>query len=208
MEKNIDLFAHKSKNWDMSSMRVNNAKEISEIILKNIDINSSMELIDFGAGTGLLTYFIAPYVSKITAIDNSPTMLEEFKAKQSEFACKTDIIKTDIMSDDLKIKADGIISSMTMHHIEDIQSLLNKLYVMLNDNGFIAIADLDSEDGSFHGDNEGVYHFGFDREMLTNVAQKAGFINIKFETANIIEKPQANFTVFVMTAQKKSQLLA
>ncbi|MFA5501406.1 MAG: class I SAM-dependent methyltransferase [Sulfurovaceae bacterium] len=202
MKKNYDLFAHKSKNWDMNSVRVRNAKEISDVILNNIDIDSSMEIVDFGAGTGLLSFFIAQHVSKIIAIDNSPSMLEEFRAKQSEFACKADIIKADIMDDDLKLNVDGVISSMTMHHIEDIEALFLKLFNMLNKGGFIAIADLDSEDGTFHSDNKGVYHYGFDREKLTNIAQKAGFENINFETANIIEKPHANFSVFAMTAQK------
>jgi cyclopropane fatty-acyl-phospholipid synthase-like methyltransferase len=202
MGKNSDLFAHKSKKWDMDSTRVRNAKEISDIILKNIKLNSSMELIDLGAGTGLLTYFISPNVGKITAIDNSPSMLEEFIAKQAEFGCKTEVLAANIMTDDIKITADGIISSMTIHHIKDIESLFDKLYMMLNDNGFIAIADLDSEDGSFHSDNEGVFHYGFDRKMLADIAKKAGFENIIFETANIIEKPRKNFSVFTMIGQK------
>ncbi len=202
MKKNLDLFAHKSKNWDIDSTRVRNAKEISDIILKNIKLNSSMELIDLGAGTGLLTYFIAPYVRKITAIDNSPSMLEEFIDKQAEFGCKTEVLAANIMIDDIKIKADGIISSMTMHHIEDIEALFFKLFNMLNKGGFIALADLDSEDGSFHSDNDGVYHHGFDRKMLADIAKKAGFKNIIFETANIIEKPHRNFSVFTMIAQK------
>jgi len=202
MGKKLDLFAHKSKNWDMNSVRVRNAKEISDVILNNIEINSSMEIVDFGAGTGLLSFFIAQYVSKIIAIDNSPSMLEEFRAKRSEFACETDIIKADIMQDNLNLSVDGVISSMTMHHIEDINALFLKLFNMLNKGGFIAIADLDSEDGTFHSDNEGVYHYGFDRERLTNIAKEAGFKNINFETANIIEKPHAKFSVFTMTAQK------
>jgi len=202
MEQNKDLFKHKSKNWDMSSMRVRNAKEIADVILNNININSSMKIADLGAGTGLLSYFIAQHVSKIVAIDNSPSMLEEFRAKQSEFACETDIINADIMKDDLKLNLDGIISSMTMHHIEDIEALFFKLFNMLNEGGFIAIADLDSEDGTFHSDNEGVYHYGFDRKMLTNIAKEAGFKNINFDTTNIIEKPHAKFSVFTMTAQK------
>jgi cyclopropane fatty-acyl-phospholipid synthase-like methyltransferase len=202
MKKNLDLFAHKSKNWDIDSTRVRNAKEIYDIILKNIKLNSSMELIDLGAGTGLLTYFIAPYVRKITAIDNSPSMLEEFITKQAEFGCKTEVLAANIMINDIKIKADGIISSMTMHHIEDIEALFFKLFNMLNKGGFIAIADLDSEDGTFHSDNEGVYHYGFDREKLINIAKKAGFRNIIFETANIIEKPHRNFSVFAMIAKK------
>jgi hypothetical protein len=71
---------------------------------------------------------------------------------------------------------------------------------MLEPNGFIAIADLDSEDGSFHSDNIGVYHYGFNREKLENIAKKVGFKNIKFELASTINKPHAKFTVFLMTA--------
>ena len=35
---------------------------------------------------------------------------------------------------------------------------------MLNDNGVIAIADLDIEDGNFHIEDTGVFHFGFERK--------------------------------------------
>lgn len=51
-------------------MRVQNAKEIATVILSNSEIKSSASVMDFGAGTGLLSYFIAPFVSKITAVDN------------------------------------------------------------------------------------------------------------------------------------------
>jgi 2-polyprenyl-3-methyl-5-hydroxy-6-metoxy-1,4-benzoquinol methylase len=202
MEKKIDLFAHKSKNWDMNSMRVRNAKEIADIILKNISIDKSMILADFGAGTGLLTYFIAPSVGKIVAIDDSRSMLDEFEAKKDEFACATDILHIDIMDYKGDEKFDGIISSMTIHHIKDTQEFFLKLFNMLKENGFIAIADLDSENGTFHGDNNGVHHFGFDREKLEAIAKDAGFNDIRFETANIIEKPNAKFSVFAMMARK------
>ncbi|KIM04625.1 MAG: methyltransferase [Sulfurovum sp. AS07-7] len=197
-----DLFAHKSKNWDMNSVRVRNAKKVADIILKNISMDKDMILADFGAGTGLLTYFIASRVGKIVAIDNSRSMLDEFIAKRDEFACVTDVIHGDIMDCNEEIKYDGIVSSMTMHHIENIKELFLKLYNMINIGGFIAIADLDIEDGSFHSDNEGVFHFGFDRKKLESIAKEVGFSDIRFETANIIEKPHGQFSVFAMTARK------
>lgn len=202
MEIKQDLFANKSKNWDTNSMRVKNAKEIADIILKNIQMNKNMILADFGAGTGLLTYFIAPYVKKIVAIDNSRSMLDEFIAKQDEFACETEVIHGNIMNFNENVKYDGIISSMTMHHIKDIKKLFLKLFNMIDIGGFIAIADLDNEDGTFHSDNEGVFHFGFEREKLEYIAKEVGFSDIKFETANVIEKPHCQFSVFAMTARK------
>ncbi|KYJ85710.1 class I SAM-dependent DNA methyltransferase [Sulfurovum riftiae] len=202
MKNTPDHFAHKSKSWDMNSKRVQNAKGIADLIVKNIELSPAIELMDFGAGTGLLSYFIAPHVKKIVAIDNSPSMLEEFKKKCDEFECETEVIQKDLSREIVERKFDGIISSMTIHHVEDQKALFSKFYEMLNENGFIAIADLDSEDGSFHSDNTGVFHHGFDREMLKSVAKEAGFRNITFSLANTINKPHRDFTVFLMTAYK------
>ena len=129
-------------------------------------------------------------------------MLNEFKNKASEFDSETEIVEADISRDNLNRTFDGIISSMTIHHVEDTKALFLNLYDMLNENGFIAIADLDTEDGSFHSDNAGVFHYGFDREMLENIAEEIGFKNIRFDLASTINKPQATFTVFLMTAVK------
>lgn len=202
MEEQKDLFAHKSKSWDMNSKRVKNAKAIASLIVKNIELKEHMELMDFGAGTGLLSFFVAQKVGKIVAVDNSPSMLEEFQKKSREFASQTEVIAKDLSVETLDRKFDGIISSMTIHHIEDTKALFSKFYEMLDKDGFIAMADLDSEDGSFHSDNTGVYHYGFDREKLEKIAKEVGFREIHFETASTIAKPHSDFTVFLMTAVK------
>lgn len=197
-----DLFEHKSKSWDMSSMRVQNAKGIAELIVKNIKLDKSMKIIDLGAGTGLLSYFIAPFVGKIIAVDNSPSMLKEFESKCDDFDCHTEVKEIDIVEYQSDEHYNGVISSMTIHHIEDTPALLTKLYDMLEDDGFIALADLDTEDGSFHGDNNGVFHYGFDRKELASYAQETGFKDVTFSLASTIKKPNTEFTVFLMTARK------
>jgi len=197
-----DNFAHKSKSWDMNSKRVKNAEAIAKGILKNINMRADMTLMDFGAGTGLLSYFIAPNVEKIVAVDNSPSMLEKFYEKQNEFDCDTEVIEADLSTEMIDKKFDGIISSMTIHHLSDLPALFSKLYDMLEVDGFISLADLDSEDGTFHSDNTGVYHYGFDRENLQQIATDIGFKNISFETVSTIAKPHNDFTIFLMTATK------
>ena len=198
----VDHFAHKSKSWDMNSKRVQNAKSIAELIIDNIKLSSSMRVMDFGAGTGLLSYFVSPYVDTIVAVDNSPSMLEMFKEKSVEFSSKTEVLELDLSQCEIEQKFDGIISSMTIHHLEDTKALFEKFYRMLNEDGFIAIADLDSEDGTFHSDNAGVFHFGFERKELEAIAKEVGFKEIHFELANTIKKPHNDFTVFLMFATK------
>lgn len=198
-----DLFAHKSKSWDMNSKRVKNAQAIADGIIKNIHLSKEMHLMDFGAGTGLLSYCLAEHIHKVTAIDNSPSMLEKFKEKAPLFTCHTEVMELDL-SQELPepLLYDGIISSMTIHHIQDTKEMLRKMHTMLPEGGFIALADLDTEDGSFHSDNEGVFHFGFDRDDLNKIAQEVGFKEVHFETVSEINKPNHNFSVFLMTAKK------
>jgi trans-aconitate methyltransferase len=197
-----DYFAHKSKSWDMNSRRVKNAKNIAKLISKNINPSKDMIVMDLGAGTGLLSFFISPFVKKIVAIDNSPSMLKEFISKSDEFISQTEAIETDIMKYQPDFNYNLIVSSMTIHHIKDIPALFSKLYDLLDAGGYIAIADLDSEDGTFHAEDTGVCHLGFDRDWIVDIANKAGFQDIKIQTASIINKPHKDFSVFLLTASK------
>jgi hypothetical protein len=76
---------------------------------------------------------------------------------------------------------------------------------MLNDNGVIAISDLESEDGSFHTEDTGVHHLGFDRKTFRDKAVTAGFKNVKVITASIDEKPHGKYPVFLLTGNKRSK---
>lgn len=202
MNNTTDHFENKSKSWDMSSMRVQNAKSIADLITTTLPLHNTMEVMDFGAGTGLLSHFIAPCIGKIIAVDNSPSMLAEFAKKADLLECEVELLQKDLSVEEISHQVDGIISSMTLHHLEDIHALFSKFYAMLREGGFIALADLDEEDGSFHGDNTGVFHFGFSREKLEVIAKEVGFKEIKFEVASTITKPHRDFTIFLMSATK------
>ena len=41
---------------------------------------------------------------------------------------------------------------MTLHHIPDTNGILNKFHALLEPNGYLLVADLEKEDGSFHTD--------------------------------------------------------
>ena len=91
---------------------------------------------------------------------------------------------------------------MTLHHVEDLEAFFASIYKNIKENGFIAIADLEAEDGTFHSDNEGVHHFGFQEEELRKIVEKSGFKNVLIENINTIKKPHRNFRVFLLTANK------
>ncbi len=197
----MSTFDTRAQNWDSGDIRVNGAKKIAQAIEKKIMLTPEMEVIDFGVGTGLLGFEIAKKVKQVYGIDTSEGMLAKLKEKNSE---ELHIIplQQDIIKEPLEQTFDGLVSSMTLHHVEDLEAFFQTIYKNIKEGGFIAIADLEEEDGTFHSDNEGVHHFGFEAQKLREIVQRSGFKNAQIENINTISKPHREFGVFLLSAQK------
>lgn len=196
-----DHFKDKAQNWDQGAIRQQNTRTISDAILEQFTINNEMELIDFGVGTGLLGFEIAKHAKKVYGVDTSLGMIQKLQEKNSA-ELFIEPLHQDIIKEPLERTFDGLVSSMTLHHIEHLDQFFETIYKNIKENGFIAIADLESEDGSFHSDNTGVHHYGFEAEALCKIVEDAGFKNIRCECINIIKKPHNDFGVFLLTASK------
>jgi ubiquinone/menaquinone biosynthesis C-methylase UbiE len=197
-----DYFELKAESYDKDANRVGNVDNIANSILSSIPFNKNMHIMDFGSGTGLLLERVAPFVKKISAVDVSEAMCKQLSEKIKNLDCEVEILQLDLTKTKLDMKFDGIISSLTMHHVKDTQAMFNDFYRMLNDNGVIAVADLDIEDGSFHTEDTGVFHLGFDRKEFQGKAIAAGFKNVKIITASIDEKPHGKYQVLLLTGNK------
>ncbi len=197
-----DLFEEKAKDWDVNEMVLNLSNAIGNAILKNVNLEDNMHVMDFGAGTGLITGHVLPKVKSILAVDISQSMLDQLLAK-SDYEGKVKALCQDITRQPLDEKFDVIVSAMAMHHVEDTDNLFASLAAHLKPGGKLALADLDSEDGTFHpADIEGVFHHGFDREHLKGLLEKHGFKNIHFETAHTVDKEGKDYPIFLLTAEK------
>jgi 2-polyprenyl-3-methyl-5-hydroxy-6-metoxy-1,4-benzoquinol methylase len=129
-------------------------------------------------------------------------MNEQLARKQATLECELEILQLDLSSEYVQTHYDGIISSMTMHHIKDVEAMFLTFYSLLKKEGFIAISDLDSEDGSFHTEDTGVYHFGFARDIFILAAKKAGFFDVNVADASTVYKAHGTYPVFLLTARK------
>ena len=128
---------------------MSNVDNIANAIVDSVSLNPNMHLMDFGSGTGLLLERIAPFVRKITAVDVSKSMSDQLDKKRPSLGCEIEILNVDLENSVINEKFDGIISSMTMHHVKDTQAMFARFYSLLKEGGVIAISDLDKEDGDF-----------------------------------------------------------
>ena len=185
------------------------AQNIAHSMIQEITLTPDMDVMDFGCGTGLLTVALQPFVRSITGVDGSQGILDVFKTKIKEHKLSNikvnyiDLDKGDVLTGSYHL----IVSSMTLHHIKNITPLLKQFYSTLLPTGQLAIADLDLDDGQFHSNNEGVFHFGFDREALQQMFIEIGFRDVRHLTAAQIEKPVEGgrtrlFKMFLITGRK------
>ena len=160
-----EKFDKAAKNWDGKSSRVLLAEKISSAILK-LPLTKEMDGMEYGCGTGLVGLAVAPSLLQLTTIDTSQGMLDVLQEKaDNQDKCTIQTLCTDLLRNNYNTKHDIIFCAMTLHHIQDAEGLLKRFAGLLNPGGYIAIADLTIEDGSFHGlEEEGIWHKGFDTE--------------------------------------------
>jgi ubiquinone/menaquinone biosynthesis C-methylase UbiE len=202
----LSRFDEKAKDWDKKQTTLDKTDACIDNLKKHLDFSKIKSILDYGCGTGLVGFALKDDSNEVLGLDSSNGMVEEFNKKAKDKNLKNiKAQKHDILHDNLpKNSFDLIISSMSLHHIENIELFFQKSFESLKNAGYICINDLDKENGTFHAkyNNEGVYHFGFSKDELINVCTKIGFSNFIFEIVYIYERENRNFPIFNFIAKK------
>lgn len=203
-------FDERAKDWDSDPKKVERARAVAEAIRHAVPLSNEMNALEYGCGTGLLSFALQSDLGQITLADTSQGMLDVLTEKiASAGVTNMHPIKLDLASDPLPAEQyDLTYSLMTLHHIHNADDMLVKFRDLLSPNGYLLVADLDKEDGSFHTDGTTDVHLGFARDELQKTVEDIGFEHVTFSTAYVIKKKIANeektFPVFLMVAQKRS----
>lgn len=200
-------FDLRARDWDSDPRKVERARKVAEAIRKNGRLTPGMTGLEYGCGTGLLSFALQSSLGSITLADSSAGMLEVLREKIAASGIHNmNPLWLDLATDPLLDQSfDIIYSMMVLHHIADTHKVLGDFYTLLNQPGKLFIADLDQEDGSFHGPGfDG--HNGFDRAELTADLKQAGFGQVHFSTVyelvkEVGGKPRS-YPLFLMVAEK------
>jgi len=200
-------FDSKARQWDENPVFQDRANQIAAAIVAAVPLNSTMRALDYGSGTGMLSFPLQEKLGHITLKDTSAGMLAVVEEKIAAWGIgnmtsRLMDLTAAPMPDE---RYDLIYSSMTLHHIPDTNAILKAFHTLLNPDGWLCIADLDQEDGSFHGIQVDVHH-GFDRDALAAQAAQAGFADIRFSTVfEIVKTTEAGsraYPVFLLLARR------
>lgn len=201
-------FDERAKDWDSDPKRVERARAVADAIRKTVPLSNEMTALEYGCGTGLLSFALQTDLGEITLADTSQGMLDVLQKKiAGARATNMHPVRLDLESDPVPAERyDITYSLMTLHHIHDVQKVLSRFHELLLPGGILLVADLDQEAGSFHTDGTTDVHKGFPRAELQKFVENAGFDRVRFTTAYEIKKQIGNeektFSVFLMSARK------
>jgi ubiquinone/menaquinone biosynthesis C-methylase UbiE len=201
-------FDDRARDWDKNQRYINRSEAVAKAMLKTIPFKKNMKALEYGSGTALLSFALKDKFKEIVLMDNSQEMTTVTAEKIANQNIKNMTpLFFDLEHQDYSGSFDIIYNQMVMHHVNDVDRILSKFYSLLYPGGFLAIADLYAEDGSFHsGEFNG--HHGFDIEHLSNKLNSIGFTKIEHQQCYSIEKTDEDgnvheYPIFLLKAMKK-----
>lgn len=197
-------FDQKAATWDTDPAKVERAQVIGRAIRTRVPLDPSTRLLEYGAGTGLVTEALRDAVGPVTLADTSAGMRDVMHAKVAAGV----IPDARIWDLDLATapapdeRFDLVVTAMTLHHIHDLAPVLSGFAALLVEGGHLCVADLEEEDGSFHtGDFDG--HHGFRRPDLAAQLEAAGFGDVVFEDCHHVERDGVAYPLFLATCVRR-----
>ncbi len=200
----MSSFDERARDWDTPERR-ERARAVARAIREHVPLTPATRTIEVGAGTGLLGLELARDVGDLVLAEPSEGMLEVIREKLAAGGPRhVTAMRLDLLADPPPDDAfDLAISLLVLHHLADTDAALAAIGRLLRPGGRLAVADLDAEDGSFHGpDAEGVQHLGFKRHAVAQAARAAGFVDVEVRTATEIERAGRRYPVFLLLARR------
>jgi predicted TPR repeat methyltransferase len=200
----MTTFDERARDWDTPD-RMERAAAMAEVIRRHVPVPPAGRIIDLGAGTGLLGLALHGDAGTLVLAEPSSGMREVAEAK----VAAARIPNVEVVPFDLGAAIgpgepfDLAVSLLVLHHVEDTTAVLATVHGLLRQGGWMALADLDAEDGTFHDpDAQGIHHHGFAREHVEALARAAGFTDVATHDAMSIDREDGRFPLFLLVGRR------
>lgn len=192
-------FDDRAATWDDDPGKVARARDAADHIRAEVALTPETRVLEYGAGTGLLSQHLAADVGPITLAEPSTGMREVLAAKVADGRLPgARIWALDLAADPAPAERfDLLVTLMTLHHIPDLAPVLRGFRQLIADDGALCVLDLDHDtDRSFH-DPDFTGHPGFVRADLADQLRTAGFETPRFSTCHTISRGGGEYDVFL-----------
>jgi ubiquinone/menaquinone biosynthesis C-methylase UbiE/DNA-binding transcriptional ArsR family regulator len=135
---------------------------------------------DLGCGTGQLAEVVAPFVTRVTAVDESAAMLRAARARLGALG-NVDVREgsvEDLPLDDASV--DVALLSLVLHFVTDPEAAIREIRRTLRPKGRLVIVDMLPHDRAEYEQSMGHVWLGFPEAQLRGWADAAGFKQVRY----------------------------
>jgi len=163
----------------------------------------SLDVADFGCGTGVLSVSIARWARSVVAIDQNKDALAEAKARaKRENVRNITFLREDLHHLSLPDARTGlVVLSQSLHHVEDPPAVLAEAARILAPGGRVVVLELMPHRETWVQERLGHRHLGFQPADLERQLKRAGFERVAREVHP--QNAGSPFRVFLLTGEKR-----
>src|SRR6056297_3516190 len=194
-------FDERAETWDDDLEHRDRAAVAAALVRDSVPVTPTTRVLEYGAGTGLLSASLAPHVGSVVVTDPSAGMrgVLERKLAAGVFG-EGRVLDLDLVHQPVPdLEVDLVVALMSLHHVPELPPVLDGFARLLAPGGAVAVIDLEEEDGSFHSEGFDGHH-GFARDRLSAALEGAGFTRVAFQDGPVIEKEERGYPLFLCTA--------
>jgi SAM-dependent methyltransferase len=198
-----NFFDEKAATWDDDPAKSERARRAAVAIREAIPVSPTDRLLEYGAGTGLVSQELQPFVGQLTLADSSEGMRDVMTQKVAAGVLEgARIWNLDLDSEAPPAEAfDLVVTVMVMHHVNDIALVVSRFNDALAPGGHLCVVDLEAEDGSYHGDDFHGHH-GFETDAFAGLLREGGFADVTAVRYDEMLRDGRPFPLFLATGTK------
>ncbi len=186
-------FDEVARTWDDDLAKIDRAASTAALLREALDLPGTERVLEIGGGTGRLSLALAGDVASVLVTDASPGMVEVARDNiaGAGVADRLTARRLDLVADPLPDERfDGVWAQLALHHVREVDLLLERVRSILLPGGWLAVVDLDDDRaGAFHASHDDFTgHDGFDRDAFAQRLRDSGFRDVVVSDAGSVEK--------------------
>jgi len=201
----MNRFDDLARTWDDDPTKVDRARTVARAIVDRVDLQGA-HVVEDGCGTGLLGFALMEVenIATVTFIDPSEGMREVVRRKIESLPPQRATVLAP--HEEVGNGHQLVTSLMVLHHVDDPAGAIRKWSEWLEPGGTLAIADLESEDGSFHDADQEYRHDGFDPDdvaaWMRATELEPGDASTVFTIAKTVDGEEREFPVWLLLGRR------
>jgi ArsR family transcriptional regulator len=142
--------------------------------MKSLPAKRHNTVLEIGPGAGSFLPFLSQQFQQVTALDNSAEMLNQAREALAEHDNIRFVLgdSSDAIAQGIKVQ--NIVMNMVLHHVPSPAELFNDSAALLEDGGYLVVADLCDHDQDWVRKSCGDLWLGFHADELSEWAEDAG----------------------------------